>query len=170
MNEKDILDKYLSNDCKIDTEIETKLIDAAFRNSFYNLVPNFPPRNYQNILIFLFELEIKDRNGELRDNDKYRGEYFENIYLCGFLLSKVGDPKDVFTIWKAHRMDMDIGYLDAHYFIGAGLSKTIRYLESSADEISKEIREYILEELTDENAENFNIKKWERGMLEYHRG
>lgn len=169
MNEKEILNSYLKNDFEIDAKIGETLIDAAFRNSVYSLIPNFPSKDYQNLLTYLFELEIRDRNGELEVNSKYRDEdYFENIYLCGFLLSKIGDPKDVFTIWKAHMLDMDIGCLNAHYFVGAGLEETIKYLDSLIDETSRDIKEYILEELTGENAEYFNVESWERGMLEYH--
>ena len=63
------------------------------------------------------------------------GEYFENLYWAGFLLSLVADVEDVHLLWRAKTLDFDTwSGFDVQFLVGAGVSRTLSYLHSLREE------------------------------------
>jgi hypothetical protein len=59
------------------------------------------------------------------------GEYFENLYWAGFLLSLVAQVEDVRPLWRAKTLDFDTwSGFDVQFLVGAGVSRTVSYLHS----------------------------------------
>ena len=80
-------------------------------------------------------------------------EFFENLYWCAFLLSRVGDPADVPMMWAAKFTDFDTAAgFDVQFMLGAGPERTLAYLRAHGhDEIARRLTEY--PELGDDLAE-----------------
>lgn len=79
-------------------------------------------------------------DSQIDDND----DYSENIYFCAYLLSECAQLEDVFLLWEAKYLNMDVGcMLDANYMIGAGLTETLNYLQSSKHPQASTIYNYL---------------------------
>jgi hypothetical protein len=81
------------------------------------------------LLCFILEQEMLSR---VHDGG---GEFFENLYWAGFLLSLVAHVEDVRLLWRAKTLDFDTwcGF-DAQLLVGAGVSRTLAYLQSLREE------------------------------------
>jgi hypothetical protein len=100
---------------------------------------------------------------EVTDDD----DYFENVYHCALLLYLVGSPADVPMMWKAKRLNMDVGSgLDYQFLVGAGVNETIAYLDKNHyDDIEAYIRNCDPRNMTPEALE-----EWEHFRIDYFYG
>lgn len=114
------------------------LADAEFRVGLLQEIQAAPERDSTGLLRHILQLEGADRrNG---DNE----EYFENLYWCGFLLSRAGDTADVLPLWRAKNINFDTGCgFDAQMLVGAGVEETIRYLRHKGDAEANAAADYI---------------------------
>lgn len=73
--------------------------------------------------IFVLEMNYRNTDGVL--------EYFENLYLSGFLLYCIGSLDDVEMMWDAKHINMDTGSgFDIQNLVGCGVESTISFCES----------------------------------------
>lgn len=81
------------------------------------------------LLCFILEQEMLSR---AHDSE---GEFYENLYWAGFLLSLVANVEDVRLLWRAKTLDFDTrcGF-DVQFLVGAGVSHTLTYLQSLREE------------------------------------
>jgi hypothetical protein len=88
--------------------------------------------------------------------------YYENLYLCGFLLYRVGDVADAPLLWEAKAMDFDsfCGF-DFQFVLGGGVERTLADLRSGGH---ADAAEYLAECL----AFDPDLEAWERGRREYY--
>jgi hypothetical protein len=81
------------------------------------------------LLCFILEQEIRSR---VHDSG---GEFFENLYWAGFLLSLVAQVEDVRLLWSVKTLDFDTwNGFDVQFLVGAGVSRTLSYLHSLQEE------------------------------------
>ena len=72
--------------------------------------------------ILRLEMHYRDADGVL--------DYFENLYLCVFLLYCIGDLEDVEMMWGAKHINMGTGCgFDIQYLVGSGVDRTMKYCE-----------------------------------------
>lgn len=121
------------------------LDDDDFRNRVYPLLSpeSFDERHALFLALMHREMDYRVRlwEGLVEDPD----DRYENIYRCAFMLYRIGQPEDVFLLWHAKSLNMDVGSsLGVEYFIGAGVDPTLDHLKVSdspeADKISAFIR------------------------------
>lgn len=108
-------------------------------------------------------IEIAEREKDPYDDEIVIEETYdyEAFYWCLFLLSRIGDVHDVFTIWYAKHIDFDASFgVEWQYLIGAGFTETIDFLERSNDPQSFEIISYLSEENTKNIDENESFEEW----------
>ncbi len=81
------------------------------------------------LLCFILEQEMLAR---VHDGG---GEFFENLYWAGFLLSLVAHVEDVRLLWRVKTLDYDTwSGFDVQFLVGAGVSRTLSYLQSLSEE------------------------------------
>src|SRR6186713_2064444 len=69
------------------------------------------------------EMRLWDEDGS--------GEFYENLYLCAFLLYHVGDVDDAPLLWEAKGIDFDsFCGLDFQFLLGAGVERTLAHLRA----------------------------------------
>lgn len=159
MTHKEVLDDYRHNGFSVSDLCREKLTSAQMRNRIYSLIPNNPKIEIRALLLAMFREEMRYRealwNREIEDEDE--DDLSENIYLCAFLLHQIGEAEDVLLIWKAKRLNMDVGcMIDANFLVGAGLKNTRDYLDQLGTVESQEIRTYIDSwELTTDDIESW---------------
>jgi hypothetical protein len=115
--------------------------------------------NERAMLLSLLEREMEYRKKDIEC------EYYENLYLCAFLLYLAGDPADAVLIWKAKHINMDTGFgLDGQSLVGAGVEQTVRYLEAKGE---NKIVDYIrrLQESGDLDVDA--LTDWEKAKAQY---
>ena len=102
---------------------------------------------------------------ELWERRRSDDDYFENIYLCVFLLSRFRVVEDVYHLWEVKHINMDVGsMIDALYFVGSGVDQTLRFLEKEGCDKSRKILNYIKDsQITDEDYE-----EWSLEQVDYH--
>jgi hypothetical protein len=90
------------------------------------------------LLCFILEQEMLSR---LHDG---AGELFENLYWAAFLLSLVAHVEDVHQLWRAKRLNYDTwcGF-DVQFLVGAGVSRTLSYLQSLREEWASDALAYL---------------------------
>ena len=79
-------------------------------------------------------IEIAEREKDPYDDEIVIEETYdyEAFYWCIFLLSRIGDVHDVFTIWYAKHIDFDASFgVEWQFLIGAGYNETIEFLKKS---------------------------------------
>jgi hypothetical protein len=124
--------------------------------------------------IFAAEVEFRRRlaHDDLGDDDwdPAWGEddnYFENVYWCAWLLSLVGDPADVPSMWHAKyevEFDLQCGF-DIENMLGAGPASTVAWLrEHGMQEMADDLAHWCEEDHTEELA------RWSASRRRYFLG
>lgn len=120
-------------------------------------------RKYHPELLDLFRREMSFRRGDDPAVGDDEFDYFEHLYWCGLLLYLVGDPADVPLMWEAKNINMDTGCgFDGQLLVGAGVEKTIRYLE---DHEQKEPADFLKELMAFNELDD--LHEWERLKIHY---
>lgn len=156
METNNFLAEYLINKNRLLPEMKEMIKNPSFRASLYKELNTSFDRKYHSLLCELLKEEMIYRANEDEDDG---GEYFEGIYWCSLFLYKIGKVEDVNILWKAKNIDFDTfcGF-DVQFLVGAGVDKTIEYLQSKTDEDSKKALDCILK---CKNADDFSyLDKW----------
>lgn len=162
----DFLEEYLKNENKLSDESRNLIRNAPFRESLYKEMDANFKKEYHSLLLELLKEEMIYRANDDEDDD---GDYFENIYWCSLFLFKVGDVNDVDILWKAKNIDFDTYCaFDIQFLIGAGLEKTIKYLQTKTDQDSERALNYILG--CKESGDFSYMEKWYEFRVNYFRG
>jgi hypothetical protein len=118
-----------------DFDLET----PAGRKSALRAIAQGDPVHHHELLRRIFAAEVEFRRKLAYDDlgeddwDSTWGEdddYFENVYWCAWLLSLVGDPSDVPSMWHAKyevEFDLQCGF-DIENMLGAGPARTVAWL------------------------------------------
>jgi hypothetical protein len=108
---------------------ETAMRSAAVRAAVLEELQETLVPGDRALLCFVLEQEILSR---VQDGG---GEFFENLYWAGFLLSLVAHVEDVRVLWRAKTLDFDTwcGF-DVQFLVGAGVSLTLSFLQSLQEE------------------------------------
>ena len=167
-----ILSDYMKNDLILSDVQKDQLKDPSIRNEIYKLFSNEPSEHFRSLILNLFEEEI-DFTNLLSDGDAEDPDYLhENIYLCAIFIYWMRNTEDVFILWKAKNLNMDMGcMLDISCLFGAGVNETIEYLENSSNPASEDILDYIKHWTGSEQKLNEfkeEISNWFDDQLEYH--
>jgi hypothetical protein len=86
---------------------------------------------------FLLEQEIACYTNDFITAD-------DNLHLAGFLLFILGQTDDVELLWRAKTANFDAqSSFDIQFLVGAGVGRTIAYLQSSQAEWAEKARAYI---------------------------
>ena len=92
----------------------------------------------------------------------------DSICRCAFLLYRLGRPDDVFLLWQAKHLDMDVGCsLGVEYFVGAGVDATLAFLAQCDAPEAGEIAAYVGEAFVTDDAMQ-EQSGWEREQFQYH--
>jgi hypothetical protein len=154
-------------DLRLDESLRLAIAGARTRKNLYALIPNLPDAGHRELLLALFDEEMKFRDALWHGHAEDDGDFFENIYECAFLLYKLGDPHDVFLLWRAKYLNMDVGSsLGAEYFVGAGVQSTLEFLESNNHDESKAMHSYLAAFFAESNALAEQVA-WENERLRY---
>jgi hypothetical protein len=130
----------------VTAEVREALTSLATRKALYDLLPVAPAADDRELLIALFDEEIRYRSALWHGTIEDEGDAYENIYWCAYLLYKVGDVRDVLLLWKAKRLNQDVGTeLGIQYFLGAGSQPTIDFLRHSEEAAAADILKYVEE-------------------------
>ncbi len=141
----------------------TVFSDPSERKKRLATIPDKPNESHRALLLALFRAEMQFRDdlwhGRVSDDD----DHFENIYECAFLICQLGRVEDVFLLWNAKHLNMDVGAsLGVEYFLGAGLETTLKFLDDSKHEDAPAIRRYLM------HAEDVDAQAaWEQEQLRY---
>ena len=159
MNIDRLIEQFLETG-SVSPTLVASLPDPSIRFALYRQIVKMPVHLFRQLLLRLLEEEIAFRNalweGSVTDED----DYFEGIYHCAFLLSRCGDPSDTAALWKVQYMNQDIGEIDVGNFVGAGISETLSFLDSTIDDASHEIAEFIRRSTNHPQAAEW-LKNWE---------
>lgn len=153
---------------KLTPELAHLLDDDEFRNAVCRAVrPSVLPIQHPFLLELLSrEVDYRQRlwEGLAQDPD----DRYENLYRCAFLLSRLGRPEDVFVLWTAKHINMDVGTsLGAEYFIGAGLRPTLDFLSASGHPWADDITYYLKQAFVDGNGAD-DVSSWVMEQFRYH--
>jgi hypothetical protein len=119
-------------------------------------------RKYHSELLELFRQEMAYRREDFPEGYG-ESDCFEQIYWCGLLLYLVGDPADVPLMWEGKQINMDTGTgFDGQVLVGAGVEKTIKYLEETGQ---KKPAEYL--EGMRASKELDDLSEWEELRVDY---
>ena len=158
---------YQNKTAENSARLNEQLSSPEFRDELYKYIPTNPEPSYRELILELFEQEMTFREQLWEEEVEDPNDLFENIYLCAFLIYQMGFAEDVYILWEAKYLNMDVGSeLGAQYFVGAGLEETLRLLETSTDEEAADISTYIQSWFqSDRDVEA--LKAWETGRTEY---
>ncbi len=148
--------------------LERLLDDVAVRDGLYRLMPWPALASHRPLLLELFAREMAYRDALWHGRASDDGDFFENIYWCGLLLFSVAKAQDALVVWRARRLNMDVGsMLDARFMVGAGVTQTIAFLRSSTDPDAPEALEYVLDWQRDGELAVHMMALWEWSQREY---
>jgi hypothetical protein len=117
---------------------ETAIQSAALRAAVLAELQETLVPGDRALLRFVLEQEICFRTQD------GAGEFFENLYWAGFLLSLVAQVEDVRLLWRAKTLDFDtMSGFDVQFLVGAGVSLTLSYLQSFQEEWALAARAYL---------------------------
>ncbi|NWK57815.1 hypothetical protein HW115_19505 [Verrucomicrobiaceae bacterium N1E253] len=140
------------------------LCDAKLRDALYCLIPNNPSPIHRKLILELLSEEVIYRRG-LWERTINNDDYYENIYLCVFLLTRLEKVEDVFHIWQVKHLNMDVGsIIDVYFLVGGGIDATLAYLTADKSEVADKIIQYIL----DASITQADVEGWIDGQIEYH--
>ena len=162
------MDKEIMINALVNGEIELEAIEKElyicdFRKMIYRKLHTNVSKQHINIIRKLMVIEIAEREKDPYDDEIVIEETYdyEAFYWCVFLLSRIGDVHDVFTIWYAKHIDFDASFgVEWQFLIGAGYNETIEFLKKSDNPQSLEIISYLLNENTKSIEENELFKEW----------
>lgn len=157
----DFIEKFRKESFVLSEDLKSQLKNDKFRSELYKVILLKDVFSFHSLLQILFDFELSYRLDETHD-----GEFFENIYHCAFLLFKIGDLQDVIPMWKAKRSDFDLGCgFDVQFLVGAGVQKTIDFLENIKNPDAEKAIEYIQ---SCQKAGDFDdLPKWESFRKDY---
>ncbi len=144
------------------------LSEPRVRKALCTSIPNQPRAEDRELLLLLFGAEMLFRDALWHGRTEDEGDHYENIYECAFLIYRMSHVEDVFLLWEAKRLNMDVGAsLGAEYFVGAGVRETLEYLGASLHEKAGAIHSYLEGHFS--SAEAFEAQsEWEEEQLRYH--
>lgn len=101
------------------------------------------PKPFRDLLVRMYDEEILLRQEIWQGTHRDDLDLGDGIYDCAFLLHCCGDPADALVIWKANRLNQDIGELDARFLVGAGIEETFAYLKRIEGAAARGIADHI---------------------------
>lgn len=105
-------------------------------------------------------LQQETENEEAEDN--------EVLKLLCVMLFAIGNVQDTELIWQAKRKNQDTGsYIDVQLLCGAGVEKTIAYLEKRGGEQARKQLLYI-EQCQPVDLVDFSKDQWLSGYIAYY--
>ena len=159
---------YQNKTAENSARLNEQLSSPEFRDELYKSIPTKPDPSYRELVLELFEQEMTFREQLWEEEVEDPNDLFENIYLCAFLIYQMGFAEDVYILWDAKYLNMDVGSeLDAQYFVGAGLEETLKFLETSTNEEAADISAYIQSWFRSDRREVEALKSWELSRIEY---
>lgn len=112
------------------------LRDPGYRAEHYRAIHPGGDPALARLLRTLLACEVHDRAREAEEEDfgDY-GDHFEQLYWCAYLLAELGDLADVPRLWRAKHTSFDtaVGMDVQCLVVGAGVDKTLAFLEASDD-------------------------------------
>lgn len=131
---------------ELGAELRAIIASPGGRRQIYELLQGKALRPFHALILAMFEQEVLFRAALWERKAEAEDEYaISAIYRCAFFLYQIGDPDDVFVLWQAQRLNMDVGsILGVQYLVGAGIDEIIAFLERSergeAGKILEEIK------------------------------
>lgn len=122
---------------ELGAELRAAIASPRGRRQIYELLQGKVLHPFHALILAMFEQEMhltkalweRQAEAEAAAEDEYATSA---IYRCAFFLYQIGDPNDVFILWQAGRMNMDVGsILGVRYLVGAGIHETIAFLQRS---------------------------------------
>jgi hypothetical protein len=136
--EREFVAHHLGSSVDFSPESSRLLEHPAYREGVLREIQQNPGWDASGLLRDILQREVAER---AKDADN---AYLENLYWCAFLLYRIGDVRDVTSLWRAKNTDFDsASCLDCQALVGAGVDATIRYLQEKEDHESKDALEYI---------------------------
>lgn len=162
MNKEILINAFINGKIELES-IENELYVCDFRKIIYRKLHKNVSKVHINIVRKLMAIEISERKKDLHDNEIVIEETYdyEAFYWCIFLLSRIGDVYDVFTIWHAKYIDWDASFgVEWQFLIGAGFDETINNLKESDNPLSVEIISYLSNENKKMIEDNESFTEW----------
>lgn len=146
------------------TAIRDRLRDPSLRERIYrSLHESITPSNAPLLRECMRE---ETRLRRLAESEDRFGIFMESIYWCAYLLSRVADVTDVLLMWEAKNINMDTGCgSDSEFFVGAGVGKTIEYLQSLPPESGADVLDYLCKTWADGGPSD--LAAWAKWRHEY---
>jgi hypothetical protein len=145
-------------------EVQAVLSSPAERQWLYKLILGEQMQLIAPLIRAALRMEVKYRNALWEGTAEDNGEHYEGIYRCAFLLYCVGDPADIFSLWQAKYLNMDVGTsMGAEFFVGAGVNESIKFIENSRHPEAGDITAYIQGWFSQPDAMQWQ-KSWEEDM------
>ena len=139
------LARQFLSDGEIGADLEERLKDHRARQSLYPWMSRQDPAPFRDLLVRMYDEEIKLRQEIWQGSHRDDLDLGDGIYDCAFLLHCCGNPADSLVIWKANRLNQDMGELDARFLVGAGTEETLAYLRNTRGATASEITDHISE-------------------------
>lgn len=130
---------------ELGAELHATIASPGGRRQIYELLQGKALDPFHALIRAMFEQEMRYRKAPSEcEADAEDEDAISGIYRCAFLLYQIGDPEDVFMLWAAKLLNMDVYcMLGAQYFVGAGINETLAFLEDSGRVESGKILEYL---------------------------
>jgi hypothetical protein len=112
MTPREFVLRYATRSVSEAPEAESLLTDPSFRVALYGEIHSDPSIDACVLLRQLLDKEIGYRRDVWEGVIPFSPDgphYAENIYWCGFLLCRYGDPTDVLQLWRAKNVNMTPG-------------------------------------------------------------
>lgn len=164
MHAQQALDAFKQSLVITTPEVGVVLSSPAERQNLYKLLVMESLEPLSLLIRAAFQKEVEYRNMLWESAAVDGGEFFEGIYRCAFLLYRIGNPEDIFSLWQAKHLNMDVGSsLGAEFFIGAGLHESIAFIKRAGIPESDDIVDYISEWFAQPEAMRWQ-EDWEDDM------
>lgn len=153
------LARQFLNEGEIGAALEGRLKDHRDRQGLYPWISSQDPKPFRELLVRMYDEEIRLRQEIWQGRHRDDLDLGDGIYDCAFLLHCCGNPADSLVIWKANRLNQDIGELDARFLVGAGIDETLAYLRKSGGAAARQITDHINEWIGWGNAAS-DLREW----------
>lgn len=145
-------------------EVQAALSSAAERQVLYKLLVNEPLQPLALLIRAAFQKEVEYRDALWEGAVEDDGDFYEGIYRGAFLLYCLGNAEDIHSLWRAKRLNTDVGSsMGAEFFVGAGVNKSIAFIENMDSPESSDIAVYIRGWFSQPDAMQWQ-KGWEESM------
>jgi hypothetical protein len=148
----------------VSAALEGRLKDHRDRQRLYPLISAQDPKPFRDLLIRMYDEEISLRREIWQGSHRDDLDLGEGIYDCAFLLHCCGNPADALVIWKANRLNQDIGELDARFLVGAGIDETFAFLGKTEGASARVMTDHIREWMSWGDPVS-DLRKW---RTDYH--